>query len=312
MIRSVAIQMDHVSTIDIEGDSTFVLGLEAQKRGYKLYHYEPGDLSLEDGRATARAREMELRRKPGDHHGLGEPREIDLARIDVILMRQDPPFDMSYVTATHILERVHPETLVVNNPREVRNAPEKLLTTTFAGIMPPTLISKNPQRIKDFRNKHRDIVVKPLFGNGGAGVFHLKPDDENLNALLEMFAAQFREPLMAQAYLPEVRNGDKRIILIDGEPVGALNRVPAEGEARSNMHVGGKPAAATLTERDRELCAIVGPTLRERGLVFVGVDVIGNYMTEINVTSPTGLQEINGFDEIRLEARIWDAIEEKL
>jgi len=232
--------------------------------------------------------------------------------MDVVLMRQDPPFDMAYITATHILEHIHPKTLVVNNPVAVRNAPEKLYVTHFDGVMPPTLISSDMEAIKAFRAEHQDIILKPLFGNGGAGVFHLKPDDENLGSLLEMFTKLSREPVIVQKYLPEVREGDKRIILIDGRPAGAVNRVPAKGEARSNMHVGGRPEKATLTAREQEICEIIGPHLKREGLIFVGIDVIGGYLTEINVTSPTGIQQINRFDGVQLEAEIWDAIEDAL
>jgi glutathione synthase len=313
MSLRVAIQMDPIDSIDINGDSTFVLGLEAQKRGHTLFHYLPEDIAMVDGRVVAYARPMTLQPVKGDHFTLGEPSWIDLKDdIDVVLMRQDPPFDMAYITATHLLEAIHPETLVVNNPAEVRNAPEKIYVTKFDGVMPPTLITKNKQQIEMFREKHKDIIVKPLFGNGGAGVFHLKPGDENLNSLLEMFDAAAREPVMVQAYLPDVRKGDKRIILVDGRPAGAVNRIPAEGEARSNLHVGGKAAQSELTPREREICDLIGPDLKARGLIFVGIDVIGDYLTEINVTSPTGLQEINRFDGSCLEAEIWDAIESKL
>ena len=313
MSLTVAIQMDHVSSIDIKGDSTFVLALEAQKRGHTLYHYLPGKLSLNRGRVLAVAEPLEVRREHGNHFTLGEPRVLDLANdTDVVLMRQDPPFDMAYITATHLLEHVHPETLVVNDPREVRNAPEKLFVTHFADFMPPTLIASDPAQIKAFRDEHKDIIVKPLFGNGGAGVFHIKPGDENLNSLLEMFTQMFREPIIVQAYLKDVRAGDKRIILIDGEVAGAINRVPAEGESRSNMHVGGRAEKSVLTDREREICAVLGPELKKRGLIFVGIDVIGDYMTEINVTSPTGLQEVNRFDGVCLEAQVWDAIESRI
>lgn len=313
MTLTVAIQMDHVSTIDIKGDSTFVMALEAQKRGYKLLHYVPGKLSMSRGRIIAEAEPMELRREQGNHFTLGETRTIDLATdVDVVLMRQDPPFDMAYITATHLLEHVHPKTLVVNDPREVRNAPEKLFVTHFSEFMPPTLISSDRDQIMAFRKEHKDIIIKPLYGNGGAGVFHIKPDDENLNALLEMFTMLYREPIIAQAYLKDVRAGDKRIILIDGEIAGATNRVPADGEARSNMHVGGKAVKSEITDRERDICAAIGPELKNRGMIFVGIDVIGGYMTEINVTSPTGLQEINRFDDACLEAQIWDAIEARL
>ncbi len=312
MTLSVAIQMDPMDGIDIDGDSSFVLAMEAQKRGYALYHYLPRDLSLSSGRVIARARPLEVRREHGNHFSLGAQEMIDLAEADVVLMRQDPPFDMAYITATHILEHVHPDTLVVNDPVHVRNAPEKLFVTHFDGIMPPTLITSDPDQIAAFREEHEDIIVKPLYGNGGAGVFHIAPGDENLNSLIEMFTELYREPIIIQQYLPEVRAGDKRIILIDGAPAGAINRVPAEGEARSNMHVGGRAEQSKLTKREEEICEAIGPTLKQNGLIFVGIDVIGDYLTEINVTSPTGLQEIDRFDGACLEAGIWDAIEARL
>jgi len=313
MTHTVAIQMDHVSTIGIEGDSTFVMALEAQKRGYKLFHYEPQGLSLSNGRVIAAGQTLEVRPEKGNHFTLGEYQTIDLETdSDVVLLRQDPPFDMSYITTTHLLEMVHPKTLVVNDPKEVRNAPEKIFVTKFPDFMPPTLITRDRDQVRAFRKEHKDIIVKPLFGNGGAGVFHIKPDDENLTVVLEMFEAQSRDPIIVQAYLKDVRSGDKRIILIDGEIAGATNRVPQEGEARSNMHVGGQPEKSQLTDREREICAVLGPELKKRGLLFVGIDVIGGMMTEINVTSPTGLQEINRFDDVCLEADIWDAIEKKL
>lgn len=312
MSLTVAIQMDHVESIDIDGDSTFVLALEAQERGYQLYHYGPESLSLDRGRVVAVAEEMTVRRDYGNHHDLGEPRELNLADVDVVLMRQDPPFDMSYITATHILDHIHPDTLVVNDPTHVRNAPEKLFVTEFPDLMPPTLITRDPARVAAFRAEFKDIIVKPLFGNGGAGVFHLSPGDENLNSLLEMFAEASREPVMVQQYLPAVREGDKRVILVAGEPAGAINRIPAEGEARSNMHVGGQAIASGLDDRDLEICERIGPALKDRGLIFVGIDVIGGLMTEINVTSPTGLQEIARYDGTHLEKNIWDAIERKL
>lgn len=312
MALKVAIQMDPIESIDFDGDSTFVLGLEAEHRGYSLFHYLAKDLSFRDGKVLARARPLRLRHERGNHYTLGEPQLVDLAEMDVVLMRQDPPFDMSYITATHILQHIHPKTLVVNNPVAVRNAPEKLYVTHFDGVMPPTLISSDMETIKAFRDEHKDIILKPLFGNGGAGVFHLKPDDENLGSLLEMFTKLSREPVIVQKYLPEVRQGDKRIILIDGRPAGAVNRVPAAGEARSNMHVGGRPEKIGLTKREHEICEIIGPHLKREGLIFVGIDVIGDYLTEINVTSPTGLQQINRFDGVKLEAEIWDAIEDAL
>ena len=257
----------------------------------------------------AKARPHQVRREAGNHFSFGAAETLDLAGVDVVLMRQDPPFDMAYITATHILEHIHPQTLVVNDPVSVRNAPEKLFVTHFEGVMPPTLIASSREEIDAFRAEHKDIIVKPLYGNGGAGVFHIKPDDENMNSLLEMFTDIYREPIIIQRYLPEVRQGDKRIILVDGEAVGAINRVPAEGEARSNMHVGGRAEKIGLTPRERDICAAIGPSLREQGLIFVGIDVIGDYLTEINVTSPTGIQEIDRFDGVNLSALIWDAIE---
>jgi glutathione synthase len=312
MSLAVAIQMDPIETVNIDADSSFVLGLEAQRRGHGLFHYLPRDMFFREGRIFATVRPMKLRREKGNHHEMGKPELLDLAGLDVILMRQDPPFDMAYITATHLLEHIHPTTLVVNDPVHVRNAPEKLFVTHFEGLMPPTLIASDPRQIKAFRAEHKDIIVKPLFGNGGAGVFHIGPEDENLNVVIEMLTQFYREPLIVQRYLPEVRQGDKRIILVDGEAVGAINRVPPVGEARSNMHAGGKPEPAKLTPREKDICAAIGPALKERGLIFVGIDVIGDYMTEINVTSPTGLQEINRFDRVKLEERIWDAIEARL
>jgi glutathione synthase len=309
MKLKVAIQMDHVSTIDIDGDSTFVLGLEAERRGYEVWHYTPPDLIFRDRKVMARAQPMKLRREKGNHFTLGAAQMVDLATLDVVLLRQDPPFDMSYITTTHLLEHIHPKTLVVNDPASVRNAPEKLYVTHFDNVMPPTLITADQRALREFRDEHKDIILKPLYGNGGAGVFRVRPDDENFVSLLEMFSQRSREPLIAQRYLPEVRQGDKRIILIDGKAVGVINRVPAEGEARSNMHVGGKAVKAELTKRDREICETIGPELARLGMIFVGIDVIGDYLTEINVTSPTGLQQINRFDGVSLEAQIWDRIE---
>src|SRR5882672_8747851 len=311
MKLKVAIQMDHVSTIDIDGDSTFVLGLEAERRGYEVWHYTPPELIFRDRKVMARAQPMKLRREKGNHFTLGAAETIDLATLDVVLLRQDPPFDMSYITTTHLLEHIHPKTLVVNDPASVRNAPEKLLVTHFPDLMPPTMITWDLEAIRAFRAEYKDIIVKPLFGNGGAGVFRIKPDDENLASLLEMHFARSREPLMLQRYEAAVRKGDKRVILVDGEPMGAVNRVPAEGEARSNMHAGGRPEKCTLSARDREICAAIGPTLRSQGMIFVGIDVIGDWLTEINVTSPTGIQEIDRFDGISIAAMIWDRIEAK-
>lgn len=309
MSLAVAIQMDPIEGIDIEADSTFALALEAHRRGHGLYHYLPQDLSLRNGRVVASIRPFAPRREPASPATFGAADSIDLAAVDVVLMRQDPPFDMSYITATHLLEHVHPATLVVNDPVHVRNAPEKLFVTHFPELMPPTLITSNRAEIAAFRARHGDIIVKPLFGNGGAGVFHIIPEDENLNALLEMFTGLYREPIVVQRYLPEVRAGDKRIILIDGRPAGAVMRVPPPGEARANLHAGARAEKAALDTRDLEICEAIGPTLAERGLIFVGIDVIGGFMTEINVTSPTGIQEINRFDGVCLEADIWDAIE---
>ena len=318
----VAVQMDPMETINIDGDSTFALMLEGQARGHELWHYEVRHMALREGvrkvhgkreeRLMARARPVNVERKHGAHYAFGAMAELNLGSMDTILMRQDPPFDMAYITATHLLEHIHPKTLVVNDPAAVRNAPEKLLVTHFPDLMPPTMITWDLEAIRSFRAEYKDIIVKPLFGNGGAGVFRIKPDDENLASLLEMHFARSREPLMFQRYEPAVRKGDKRIILVDGEAMGAVNRVPAEGEARSNMHVGGRPEKSPLSARDREICAAIGPTLREQGMIFVGIDVIGDYLTEINVTSPTGLQEIARFDGVHLEKAIWDRIEAKV
>jgi glutathione synthase len=305
---TVAIQMDPIEKIDIAGDSTFALALEAQSRGHKLVYYGPRDLTFREGKVTARVRALSVRQIKGDHFTLGEPRVYDLAAADVVLMRQDPPFDMAYITATHVLEHIHPKTLVVNDPGQVRNAPEKIFVTQFRDLMPPTLITSDRQEINEFRAQHKDIILKPLYGNGGAGVFRVKPDDENLGALLEMFTQFYREPVIVQRYLPEVRKGDKRIILVDGEFAGAINRVPAQGEARSNMHVGGRPEATKLTKREQEICAALGPELKKRGLIFTGLDVIGDYLTEINVTSPTGILEVRRFGGPDIAKLIWDAI----
>ncbi|WP_262693452.1 glutathione synthase [Kordiimonas aquimaris] len=309
----VAFQMDPLEDVNIDGDSTFVLMLEAQARGHVLWHYLAEDLSYKDGTVFTSARKVSVKRERGNHFAyLGAPETIDLADLDVVWMRQDPPFDMSYITATHLLELVHPQTLVVNNPAEVRNAPEKLFVTHFEGLMPPTLITRREDEVDSFREEHGEIIVKPLYGNGGAGVFHLRADDSNLGSLMEMFLESSREPVMVQKFLPEVRNGDKRIILIDGEAVGAINRVPAAGQVRSNLVAGGKAVQSQLTEREKEICAAIGPDLKKRGLTFVGIDVIGDWLTEINVTSPTGLQAVNEYDNVNLQAQIWDAIEAKL
>ncbi len=305
----IAVQMDPLHSIDITGDSTFALMLEAQSRGHKLWHYEVHHMWLDGNRLFARVQPVTVQNVPGQHYTFGPETLVNLADMDVVLMRQDPPFDMAYITATHMLEHIHPKTLVVNNPAAVRNAPEKLLVTHFPELMPPTIVTWDRQSIRDFRAKHKDIIVKPLFGNGGIGVFRIKQDDENLGSLLDMFFAASREPLMVQRYEAAVRKGDKRIILIDGEPLGAINRVPAEGDSRSNMHAGGRPEPTKLTEREHQICAAIGPTLKQQGLLFTGIDVIGDYLTEINVTSPTGLQQISRFDNLNLAAQIWTKIE---
>ncbi|HEY5338188.1 MAG TPA: glutathione synthase [Rhizomicrobium sp.] len=311
MAFTVAIQMDPIDKIDINGDSTFALALEARARGHSLLYYGPRDLTFRDGLVTARVRPLDVRNKKGDHFTLGDASVIDLATTDVVLMRQDPPFDMAYITATHILERIHPKTLVVNDPFHVRNAPEKIFVTLFKGLMPPTLITSDRAEIDAFRAEHHDIILKPLYGNGGAGVFRVKDGDENLGSMLEMFTAFYREPIIIQRYVPEVRKGDKRIILVDGEVAGAINRVPAQGEARSNMHVGGKAEATVLTQREKDICAVLAPELKARGLIFTGIDVIGDYLTEINVTSPTGIQEVKRFGGADIAALIWDAVEKR-
>ncbi|UXM95513.1 glutathione synthase [Bartonella sp. HY329] len=307
----IAVQMDHIASINIAGDTTFALCLEAQKRGHSLFHYTPDRLSLRDGEVSARVEALSVRDIVGDHFTLGDAQRTNLAEMDVVLLRQDPPFDMNYITTTHILERIHPKTLVVNDPAWVRNSPEKIFVTEFPDLMPQTLITKDPLEVAAFRQEFGDIIVKPLYGNGGAGVFHLKKDDRNLSSLLEMFEQMFPEPFIVQRYLNEVRGGDKRIILIDGEPVGAINRVPSESDSRSNMHVGGRAEKTELTKREQEICARIGPSLRERGFILVGIDVIGDYMTEINVTSPTGVREVAKFGGADIAALFWDCVENK-
>lgn len=311
MALSIAVQMDHISTVRIGGDTTFALSLEAQRRGHSLFHYTPDRLSMRDGIVSAKVEALAVRDVEGDHFTLGAPERRDLSEMDVVLLRQDPPFDMNYITTTHLLERIHPKTLVVNDPAWVRNSPEKIFVTEFPDLMPETLITKDPEEIAAFRREFGDIILKPLYGNGGAGVFHLTDVDRNLSSLLEMFGQMFREPFIAQRYLKDVRAGDKRIILIDGEPVGAINRVPAAHDARSNMHAGGRPEPTELTDREREICDRIGPSLRERGFILVGIDVIGDYMTEINVTSPTGIREIKRFGGADVAALFWDAVEAK-
>ena len=312
MTLIVAIQMDPIERIDIAGDSTFALAMEAQAREHQLLYYGPRDLSLRDGRVTANVRPLEVRDERNNHFTLGAATVFDLSDTDVVLMRQDPPFDMAYITATHLLERIAGDSLVVNDPFHVRNAPEKLFVTQFKEFMPPTLVTSDREEIRRFRIDYGEIVLKPLYGNGGAGVFRVKPDDENLTALLEVFTQLYREPIVVQRYVPEVRNGDKRIILVDGDCVGAINRIPATGEARSNLHVGGRPEATTLSDRERLICEALGPELRNRGLIFAGIDVIGGYLTEINVTSPTGIQEVKRLGGPNIAKLIWDSIDRRL
>jgi glutathione synthase len=311
MALKIAVQMDHINSIRIAGDTSFALCLAAHDRGHELYHYTPDRLSMRDGVVSAALEPLQVRDIEGDHFTLGEAVHTDLSEMDVILLRQDPPFDMNYITTTHLLERIHPKTLVVNDPAWVRNSPEKIFVTEFPDLMPETLITKDLQEVLKFRREFGDIIIKPLYGNGGAGVFHLTSDDRNLTSLLEMFEQMYREPFIAQRYLKDVRSGDKRMILIDGEPVGAINRVPAESDARSNMHVGGRAEATELTAREKEICARIGPSLKERGFILVGIDVIGDYMTEINVTSPTGIREIKRFGGADIAQLFWDVVEAK-
>lgn len=312
MSLTVAIQMDPIDRIDISGDSTFALALEAQKRGHRLWYYMPKALAQRGDRISTRAQELTVRNERGNHFTLGQFEHLDLSTTDVVLLRQDPPFDMAYITTTHILERLPKRVLVVNDPYWVRNSPEKVFVTDYPDLMPPTLVTSDPETIRAFRAEHGEIVVKPLYGNGGTGVFRIRPEDENLNTILEFFHSFVREPMVVQKYVPQVRQGDKRIILVDGEPVGAINRVPAKGEARSNMHVGGRPEKTMLTDREKEICSRIGPELKRRGLIFTGIDVIGDYLTEINVTSPTGIWEIRRFDGTDIAALIWDAIERRV
>ena len=309
MSLKVAIQMDPIDHVDINADSSFRIAEEAQARGHSLFYYTPDQLSYREGRVIARGWPLTVRREQGNHFTLGERQDMDLADMDVVWLRQDPPFDMGYITTTHVLDMIHPDTLVVNDPFWVRNYPEKLLVLQFPDLTPPTMIARDFETLKSFKHTHGDIILKPLYGNGGAGVFRLDENDRNLASLHELFAGINREPLIAQKFLPDVSNGDKRVILVDGEPVGAINRVPAAGETRSNMHVGGRPEKIGLTERDLEICAAIGPLLREKGQIFVGIDVIGDYLTEINVTSPTGIQELERFDGTNVAEKIWQAIE---
>jgi glutathione synthase len=308
----IAVQMDPIASINPLGDSTFAMMLEAQARGHELAYYTPNTLALRDNQVSASVAPIAVFDKPkGEHYRLGDFARADLAAYDVVLMRQDPPFDMNYITLTHMLERLHPKTYVVNAPASVRNAPEKILVTEFPELMPPTLVTRDRAVIQAFRKEHGNIIVKPLYGNGGAGVFFIEEGSHNLVSLLELFEQTFPEPFMIQRYLPEVRKGDKRIIIIDGEPIAGLNRVPSEGESRANMHVGGRAELSPLTARDKEICAAIGPKLRELDLIFVGIDVIGDYLTEINVTSPTGIREIKRFGGPDIAPMIWAAIEKR-
>ncbi|MBA4789816.1 MAG: glutathione synthase [Rhizobiales bacterium] len=311
MALQVAVQMDHISRINIAGDSTFALLLEAQRRGHSLVHYVPDQLAMRDGEVFATVEPLTVKDEAGAHFALGEKRRVALKEQDVILLRQDPPFDMAYVTSTHLLERIHPHTLVVNDPGHVRNAPEKIFVTLFPDLMPPTLISRDLEEIKAFRAEYGDVVMKPLYGNGGAAVFRLTADDLNFGSLYDLFSVTFREPWVIQRFLPEVKDGDKRIILVDGEAAGAVNRVPSPGDLRSNMVRGGAARPTDLTDRELEICARIGPALRERGLLFVGIDVIAGNLTEINVTSPTGLRAIKRLGGPDIAAQIWDRIEDK-
>ncbi len=309
MRLKVAVQMDPIGPINIDADSTFRIMEEAQARGHELFYYTPDQLSYREGRVMAHGWPVQVRRQKGNHYTLGQEQDIDLGDWDVVWLRQDPPFDMGYITTTHLLDMIHPGTLVVNDPFWVRNYPEKLLVLRFPELTPPTMIARDLATLRTFKHAHGDIILKPLYGNGGAGVFRLDPSDRNLASLHELFAGMNREPLIAQKFLPAVEKGDKRIILVDGEAVGAINRVPAAGETRSNMHVGGRPEKIALSDRDREICAAIGPLLREKGQVFVGIDVIGDWLTEINVTSPTGIQELERFDGTNVAEKIWEAIE---
>lgn len=311
MSLKIAFQMDPIGPIDIDADSTFRIAEEAQLRGHELFYYTPDMLAYQEGRITANGWPLTVKREKGNHFSLGEKTEADLADMDVVWLRQDPPFDMGYITTTHLLDRIHPDTLVVNDPFWVRNYPEKLLVLDFPDLTPPTTVARDLETIKAFKAKHGTVILKPLYGNGGAGVFKLTEADNNITSLHELFSGINREPLIVQKFLPDVSNGDKRVILVDGEPVGAINRVPAKGETRSNMHVGGRPEKVALTARDIEICERIGPLLREKGQIFVGIDVIGDYLTEINVTSPTGIQELERFDGTNVAEKIWQAIEAK-
>ena len=311
MSLKVAIQMDPIELVDIDADSTFRIAEEAQTRGHDLFYYNPSKLILDNGVVNAKGCKLKVMREQGNHFELGREQLVNLNDFDVVWLRQDPPFDMGYITYTHILDRLGPDTLVVNDPFWVRNYPEKLLVLDFPDLTPPTVIARDINVLREFKNKHQDIIIKPLYGNGGAGVFRLGPDDKNISSLHELFSGINNEPLIAQQFLPDVSKGDKRVILVDGKPVGAINRVPAKGETRSNMHVGGRPEKIELSERDLEICAKIGPLLKEKGQIFVGIDVIGHWLTEINVTSPTGIQELERFNNENIAGLIWDSIETK-
>ena len=312
MPLKVACQMDPIERIDIRGDSTFAILLEAQRRGHNLFYYTPPNLALHGDKLLARGATLKVEDKVGAHYKLSRPRTEDLSKRDVVLLRQDPPFDMAYITTTHLLERIHPKTLVVNDPAQVRNAPEKIFVLDFLDLMPPTIVTRSLEDVQAFRAEMKDIILKPLYGNGGAAIFRIAPDDTNVGSLVELFQTVFREPFMVQQYRPEVKDGDKRIILVDGEVAGAINRVPSKGETRSNLHVGGTAHPTKLTARDEEICARLGPELKKRGLLFAGIDVIGRYLTEINVTSPTGIRQVKAFGGADIAALIWDTIEAKV
>jgi len=312
MSLKVAVQCDPIELFGIEGDSTFALMLEAQARGHEMFYYQTKTLAYEAGLVTGFGQHVKVRDVKNDHFSLGEAARIDLTSQQVLLMRQDPPFDMGYITATHLLDMIHPKTLVVNNPTEVRNAPEKLFILRFKDLMPETMISRDVGELDAFRRTHKDVIYKPLYGNGGAGVIRSHDTDQNFSSLMELMMTAYKEPLIAQVYLPEVRKGDKRIILVDGKVAGAINRIPAAHDNRSNMHVGGQAVPTTLTKREHEICEAIGPELKKRGLIFTGIDVIGDYMTEINVTSPTGIRQVKKFGGADIAALIWDAIEAKL
>ena len=311
MSLKVAIQMDPIELVDIDADSTFRIAEEAQTRGHDLFYYNPSKLILDNGVVNAKGCKLKVMREQGNHFELGREQLVNLNDFDVVWLRQDPPFDMGYITYTHILDRLGPDTLVVNDPFWVRNYPEKLLVLDFPDLIPPTVIARDINVLREFKNEHQDIIIKPLYGNGGAGVFRLGPDDKNISSLHELFSGINNEPLIAQKFLPDVSKGDKRVILVDGKPVGAINRVPAQGETRSNMHVGGRPEKIELSERDLEICAKIGPLLKEKGQIFVGIDVIGHWLTEINVTSPTGIQELERFNNENIAGLIWESIETK-